>query len=255
MDDAHDAGVGGRAPVRAPVRFSVELGREICARIAAGESEHALARRPGMPCRRTFRDWALRDPAFAGQLMQAKQIARDAALRRDRQVEAAKVWRRSLRRQVDRRGGQDTTYSEAMAEAICARVAAGESVLAIGADPAMPCAGTIYRWLRQQEGFREMYGDAKAAGADLLFDAALEIALEATEASVRSDALRIATLKWWVAMVSPRKYGPMRLAPQAEDEPEVVVEVRKFCEGPDKVEAPPRAPPRSYREPVGSEWC
>lgn len=252
MDDAFDA--SGRAPVRAPVRYSVELGREICARIAAGESEHALAREPGMPCRRTFRDWALRDPMFAGRLMRAKLMARDAALRRDREVEAAKVWRRGLRRKVDRRGGQATTYSEAMAEAVCARVAAGESVVAIGADPAMPCAGTIFRWLRQQDGFREMYEDAKAAGADLLFDAALEIAMEATEATVKADSLRVATLKWWIAMVNPRKYGPPRLAPGPEEEPEVIVEVRKFCEGPDKVEVPPRPPARPWREPVGSEW-
>lgn len=254
MYDAFDAGVGGPAPVRAPVRFSADLGREICARIAAGESEHALARQPGMPCRRTFRDWSLREPEFAGQLMRAKLIARDAALRRDRQVEAAKVWRRGLRRKVDRRGGQTTTYGEAMAEAICARVAAGESVVAIGADPSMPCAGTIYRWLRQQAEFREMYEDAKAAGADLLFDAALEIAMEATEATVKADSLRVATLKWWIAMVNPRKYGPPRLAPAPEEDPEVIVEVRKFCEGPDRVEVPPPAAARTWREPAGSDW-
>ncbi|MCI3135032.1 hypothetical protein [Phenylobacterium aquaticum] len=255
MDDAFDAGVGGRAPVRTPVRYSVELGHEICARIAAGESEHTLARAPGMPCRRTFRDWAQRDPIFAAHLMRAKLTARDAALRRDREVEAAKVWRRSLRRKVDRRGGQPTTYSEAMAEAVCARVAAGGSVVAIGADPAMPCARTISRWLRQQEAFREMYEDAKAAGADLLFDTALEIAMEATEVTVKADSLRGATLKWWIAMVNPPKYGPLRLAPAPEDEPEVIVEVRKFCEGPDKIEVPPPPPPRTWREPVGAEWC
>ena len=54
-------GAGGKA---ACVRYTPELGREICARVAAGESQHALAREPGMPSRRTFRDWALREPEF-----------------------------------------------------------------------------------------------------------------------------------------------------------------------------------------------
>ncbi len=61
-----------RAGARAPVRYSEALGREICARIAAGASQHQLAREPGMPSRRTFRDWALREPGFARGLALAK---------------------------------------------------------------------------------------------------------------------------------------------------------------------------------------
>ncbi len=64
-------GAGGKA---ASVRYSAELGREICARVAAGESQHALAREPGMPSRRTFRDWALREPEFGAAFEAAKLV-------------------------------------------------------------------------------------------------------------------------------------------------------------------------------------
>jgi hypothetical protein len=199
-----------RAGARAPVRFSDELGREICARIARGESQHALSREPGMPSRRTFRDWALRDPAFARDLAAAKAKRRRLMLAKDDEVIAAQPWRRMLTRQ-GRRGGSLSNFTPELGEAICARIAAGESVLSVGADPAMPCAVTIYNWARREAAFREAYAKAKAICADMLFDLSREIALGATEVTVRSDRLRVQTLRWQVAQLAPKKYGPEAL--------------------------------------------
>jgi len=203
----------GRAGARTPVRYSVELGRAICARIAAGESQHELARQPGMPSRRTFRDWALREPEFAVAYEAAKDEARARQVALDRQADlkpgGGRIWRRMLTR-AGRRGGSVSIYTPELGEAICARIAGGESVLAIGDDPAMPCTVSIYNWARRNDEFRRMYLAAKDIAADLMFDLAREIALEATEASVRSDALRIRTLRWQSAVLAPKKYGLRR---------------------------------------------
>lgn len=211
-----DGSTPARAGARAPVRYCPELGREICRRIAAGESQHALSREPGMPSRRTFGDWAAREPEFGAALEAAKLAGRERQVAADRRADAPRMWRRMLSRE-GRRGGSVSHYTPELAEAICLRIAAGESVLAIGADPAMPCSVTIYNWARRNDDFREMYLRAKDIAADLLFDLTREIALEATEATVRSDALRIRTLRWHTAMLAPKKYGTRRLLGPEEE--------------------------------------
>ena len=188
-----------RAGVRAAVRYSPELGREICRRLAAGESQHALAR----------------EPDFGAAYEAAKLAGRMRQLALDRRADQPRMWRKMLTRK-GRRGGSVSPYTPELGEAICLRIAGGESVLAIGADPAMPCCVTIYNWARRNDDFREMYLRAKEMAADLLFDLSREIAMEATEASVRSDRLRIETLRWHTAMLAPKKYGTRRaLGPEA----------------------------------------
>lgn len=184
-----------------------------------------------MPSRRTFGDWARRDPAFGQALAAAKAVARRGRLARDRTVDEGRGWRRMLSR-AGQRGGSVSILTPELTEAICARIAGGESVLAIGADPAMPGAVSIHGWVRRDEAFREAYLAAKDVGADLLFDAAREIALECSEATVRSDRLRVQTLHRQVALLSPKKYGVAAERrvdrDEAEDQPFNVV-IRNFC--------------------------
>jgi hypothetical protein len=218
---------------RSAVRYSPELGRAICARIAAGESQKALAGEPGMPSAWTMRDWARRIPEFAEAFEAARQASAARRLAQDRRIDEARGWRRMLKR-AGRRGGSVSIRTPALDEAICGRIAAGETVISIGADPQMPCAATICAWVRRDEDFRAMYAAAKAAAADLLFDLALEIALESSEETVRADRLRIATLRWHAAMLAPKKYGVRRaLAPDEGEarEPWTVI-IQKFADPP-----------------------
>jgi hypothetical protein len=222
----------GRPGARAPVGYSPELGRAICARIAAGESARSLARQPGMPSRRTFGDWALREPDFAQALEAAKRAARLSRLAKDRAVDAGRTWRKILNR-VAQRGGAPSSYSLERGEAVCARIAAGESVLSIGADPAMPCTVTIYNWVRREAGFQEMYEHARSVAADLMFDLAWDIALETTEETVRADRLRIQTLRWKAAMQAPKKYGARRpLGPDEDEQQPWTVVIQHFADPP-----------------------
>ncbi|WP_310538869.1 hypothetical protein [Phenylobacterium sp.] len=221
----------GRSDRRPQVRYSPALGRLICERIAAGQSEASLGREPGMPSVQAIYKWRNREPDFA----QAYDAARDQARRerrtRDRAEDEDRRWRQALRPRKDGRGGRVSTYSDELGGVILRRIAGGETVLSIGADDDMPCAATIYHWIRADDGFHDAYLKAKAVAADIFADAMLEIALEATEATARGDALRIKTLRWTAAMLAPKKYGARRaLAPEPEEEAQqpIVVVIRKF---------------------------
>jgi hypothetical protein len=215
------------------VRYSPELGLTICARIAAGETQKGLADQAGMPSAWTMRDWARRIPEFAEAFEAARRASLTRQLAQERRVDEARGWRRMLKG-AGRHGGSVSMRTPELDQAICARIEAGETVISIGADPAMPCAATICAWVRRDDDFRDMYGRAKAAASDLLFDLALEIALESSEETVRADRLRIETLRWHTAMLAPKKYGMRRaLAPEAEEarEPWTVI-IQKFADPP-----------------------
>lgn len=71
-------------------------------------------------------------------------------------------------------------FSQALFDAICERIANGESLRAICAEDGMPRQATVFRWLaadKQSEGLLcEQYARAREAQADALFDQVLEIA-------------------------------------------------------------------------------
>ena len=217
-----------------PVRWSPELGQVICERLASGTPEAALCRAPGMPSVQAVRKWARREPEFGAAYEAAKVAARAARLSKDRKIDLARRWRKALTLASGwtPAGGAVSPYCDELAQLICERIAGGESVLSIGADPAMPCAQTIYNWVRRRDDFREMYLTARDLAADLIFDLAFEVAVETSEETVRADRLRIQTFRWRAAALAPKKYGLRRaLGPTPETEFEAqpfVVEVVDF---------------------------
>ena len=72
MDGGDGAGAGARARPRAAVRFTAALGRRICSRVAAGESQLAICAEAGMPSRATLWRWTRDMPKFAAELMVAR---------------------------------------------------------------------------------------------------------------------------------------------------------------------------------------
>jgi transposase-like protein len=57
--------------------------------------------------------------------------------------------------------GNVSRFDPAAAEAVLARVKAGESVRAICRDPGLPSAHTIYRWARRNAAFGEQFEEAR----------------------------------------------------------------------------------------------
>jgi hypothetical protein len=106
--------------------------------------------------------------------------------------------------------GRPSKYSEELAEEICDRIAKGESVKEICADKEsgwLPGESTVYRWLQENDGFRERYALAREAQADGEFDQARAIAMAATPETVQVARLQVDTIKWRAAKLAPSKYG------------------------------------------------
>jgi hypothetical protein len=120
--------------------------------------------------------------------------------------------------------GRPSKYSNAMADRICERLVNGESLRAICRDGKMPDASNVFRWLRAKPSFREQYARAKEEQADTLADDILDIADNAENDWMASNApgnkgwtingeavqrskLRIDARKWLAGKMKPKKYG------------------------------------------------
>jgi hypothetical protein len=185
--------------------YTPDLGAAICERVAAGATLRDILAEPGMPDRKTVWNWSRAEPEFARDLAAAQANARRTARLRTRaRMAAARA--RALANPRARGGLATTHYTEELGREICRRLENGESLKAIGRDPAMPCYATIYHWLERFPEFEEMYVRARQRQADTLLDEAREVALGATRESVWADRLRFDTIRWMTARLAPRKY-------------------------------------------------
>ena len=101
--------------------------------------------------------------------------------------------------------GRPSKYSEELADAICTRLAQGESMRSVCRDEDMPVMDTMWRWIREKEDFSEQYARAKQESADAIIEDILDIADEGED--VARDRLRIDARKWVASKLKPKKYG------------------------------------------------
>jgi hypothetical protein len=89
----------------------------------------------------------------------------------------------------------------------------------------MPDKATVFRWLAQNEGFRDQYARAREAQADALFDEMLDIADDGSNdwmerkredgsteevlnhEHIQRSKLRIDARKWMAGKLRPKVYG------------------------------------------------
>lgn len=121
--------------------------------------------------------------------------------------------------------GRPTLYTEAIANEICERLAAGETLRTICKSEHMPHESTVRWWVvSDKEGFSTHYTRARDLGLDAiaeeLFDiaddgtndwmtvgrAGAEIQVENREVTNRSK-LRCETRKWYLSKLAPKRYG------------------------------------------------
>jgi hypothetical protein len=126
---------------KTPTFYSPAVAGEVCRRVRQGQSLAEIGADPGMPGAQAIQKWKRRLPGFAAELERARAVA------------AAML-------------GAGHSYSPELADAFCARVAAGETVSAICADPAMPNTTAIYAWLARHPDFAARYEHAKALRAE-----------------------------------------------------------------------------------------
>ena len=107
--------------------------------------------------------------------------------------------------------GRQSSYSDDIATLVLDRVAMGESIRTICADPAMPAPSTIFKWLVTFQPFSEQYARAREACIERWAEEIIDLADEPIEpgdnAAVQRARLRVDTRKWLMSKLAPRKYG------------------------------------------------
>ena len=122
-----------------------------------------------------------------------------------------------------RKPGPVTTYTEAIALAICERISNGESVRTICKDKSMPCASVVFKWLADETkgAFVEQYARAREAQADFYAESIIQIADDGANDTYMDDdggvkvdqdviarsRLRVDARKWYASKLAPKKYG------------------------------------------------
>lgn len=122
-----------------------------------------------------------------------------------------------------RRMGRPSTFTQAIADEICERIAEGESLRAICAADDMPNKATVFKWLAADRAFSDQYARARECQADALADEVVYIAdtpqigtksvskatgLEITEGDmIEHRRLQVDARKWMAGKLAPKKYG------------------------------------------------
>lgn len=134
--------------------------------------------------------------------------------------------------------GRPSDYTDAIADAICEALADGQSLRSICLGEDMPNRATVFRWLANNEVFRDQYARARDVQAEALADEILDIADDGSndwmerrddqggnigwkengEAMARSK-LRVDARKWVAAKLLPKKYGDKTLVGSDPDNP------------------------------------
>lgn len=130
--------------------------------------------------------------------------------------------------------GRPSTFSQEVADAICERIAQGDSLRAIlRDDESLPASSTVFKWLNDVESFSEQYARAREAQADVLFDEILTIADDGRNDSYKDEdgnprtdhdviarsKLRVDARKWMAGKLRPKKYGDKLAIGGADDLP------------------------------------
>jgi hypothetical protein len=107
----------------------------IVERLAAGETLKAVCAQPSMPCQESVNGWMRRDPGFAAEVALAR-----------------------------RRGEHRRRFAcdEAVARSVLARIAAGERIGAVLAEPGTPSRATWRYWMATQGWLAEAVGHVLA---------------------------------------------------------------------------------------------
>jgi hypothetical protein len=102
--------------------------------------------------------------------------------------------------------GRPSLHSPELADEICRRLADGESLRTLCADPAKPDRATVLQWVRDDRGgFREQYRRAREDQAHTLAELAVEVALTAT--GPQAGRLQFDALRWYAGKLLPKVYG------------------------------------------------
>lgn len=134
-----------------------------------------------------------------------------------KQVRSKKIVKKPVTKPAAKATGRPSTYSVAITDKICARVASGEALYKICKEATMPCLTAVYQWLRKHDAFAQNYARAKEDMADTYASRIAAIIDEKPERDaiagkvdagwVQYQRLKVDTLKWQAGKLKPKVYG------------------------------------------------
>lgn len=102
--------------------------------------------------------------------------------------------------------GRPSAYNDKIAAEICARIAEsdyGLEQVCEGDD--MPSARTVFRWLNENDSFRQQYARAKVIQGHVQAERGLKEALSASDAAI--GRLKWDARRWAASKLAPKQYG------------------------------------------------
>lgn len=125
-------------------------------------------------------------------------------------------------KKTPKKNGRPSKYTDKLADKICQMIAQGQSVRSICAKKDTISMQTFFRWLRENDKFREQYARACEERSYMHAEDIIEIADDATNdymeklegdgyifnsENVQRSRLRIDTRKWLMSKLNPKVYG------------------------------------------------
>lgn len=117
-------------------------------------------------------------------------------------------------------------------DAICDRLADGESLRQICSDQSMPSRHTVLRWIRDNQSFATKCARAREDQGDWVADDIIETEgkLEQGIMDPQTARVLISSKQWRASKLAPKKYGDKLAIGGADDLPPLVTTIRIVAE-------------------------
>ncbi len=129
-----------------------------------------------------------------------------------------------INKQEKSKGGRPSKYTQEIADRICAELSQGISLRTVCKADDLPCAVTVFSWMRKYPEFLNQYTRAKEESADAMGEDILDISDNATNdymeqndpdnpgyrvngEHIQRSRLRVESRKWLMSKQKPKKYG------------------------------------------------
>ncbi|TAL37370.1 MAG: hypothetical protein EPN98_03545 [Phenylobacterium sp.] len=119
-------------------------------------------------------------------------------------------------------------YGPNVVRLVCEDLASGMTYNEVTQGRGRPSHSSLYEWRRRYPEFAEATDAARAFGAEVCGDRALEVAEQATEETVRKAKLEVDTLVHRAAVLAPERWGGRGAGLRRAEPIEVVFSVRRF---------------------------
>ena len=114
--------------------------------------------------------------------------------------------------------GRPTDYRSELADAICEKLAEGQSLRSICLPDGMPTEACVRHWaVENREGFFSQYTRARDIGLDCRADKVVEDAETATDAAL--GRLKMDAGRWYLSKLAPKRYGDKVIHAGDEENP------------------------------------